>query len=35
MNKNGKLVATDEEKAEVLGNIFASAFTDNLSFHTS
>ncbi|KFW94610.1 hypothetical protein N336_00311, partial [Phalacrocorax carbo] len=35
MNKNGGLVSTDEEKAEVLNNIFASAFTGNLSPHPS
>jgi len=31
MNKNGKLISTDEEKAEVLSNFFASIFTGNLS----
>ena len=35
MNITGKLTSTDEEKAEVLNNIFASVFTDNLSFYTS
>jgi len=30
-NKNGNLISTEEEKAEVLNNIFASAFTGNLS----
>jgi len=30
-NKNGDLISTDEEKAEVLNNIFASVFTANLS----
>jgi len=30
-NKNGDLVSTDEEKAEVLNNIFASVFTGNLT----
>ena len=35
MNKTGKLVTTDEEKAEVLNNPFASVFTANLSSHTS
>ncbi|KAK4826467.1 hypothetical protein QYF61_009194 [Mycteria americana] len=35
MNKNGDLVSTDEEKAEVLKNIFASAFTGNHSPHPS
>jgi len=31
MNKNSYLVSTDEGKAEVLDNFFASVFTDNLS----
>jgi len=31
MKKGGNLVYTDEEKAEVLSNIFASAFTGSLS----
>ncbi|PKU40553.1 rna-directed dna polymerase from mobile element jockey-like [Limosa lapponica baueri] len=35
MSKNGKLVTTNEEKAEVHNNIFASVFTGNLSSHTS
>jgi len=35
MNKNGKLVTTDEEKDEVLHIFFASVFTGNLSSHTS
>jgi len=35
MNKNGDLVSTDEEKAEVLNNLFASVFTGNLSPHPS
>ncbi|KAK4831408.1 hypothetical protein QYF61_017539 [Mycteria americana] len=35
MGKTGKLVTTDEEKAEVLNNFFASAFTGNLSSPTS
>ena len=35
MSKTGKLVATDEEKAEVLDNIFASVFNGNLSSHAS
>jgi len=35
MNKNADLVSTDEEKAEVLNNIFASVFTDNHFPHQS
>ncbi|KFQ57969.1 hypothetical protein N334_08085, partial [Pelecanus crispus] len=35
MNKKGDLVSTDEEKAEVLNNFFASVFTSNLSPHPS
>jgi len=34
-SNNGKLVATDEEKAEVLRKIFVSASTDNLSSQNS
>ena len=33
MNKNGDLAWTGEEKADVLGNIFASVFTGNLTPH--
>jgi len=35
MNKNGDLVSAEEEKVEVLINIFASISTANLSPHTS
>ncbi|KAK4826878.1 LOW QUALITY PROTEIN: hypothetical protein QYF61_011997 [Mycteria americana] len=35
MNTTGKLVTTDEEKAEVLNNFFGPVFTGNLSSHTS
>ncbi|KAK4816289.1 hypothetical protein QYF61_014587 [Mycteria americana] len=35
MNKNGDLVSTDEEKAEVLNNFFASVFSGNHSPHPS
>jgi len=31
MSKNGNILSTDEEKAEVRNNFFASVFTDNLS----
>jgi len=31
MNKNGNLISTDEEKAEVLNSCFVSVFTGNLS----
>jgi len=34
VNTTGKLVTTDEEKADLLSNIFASVFTRNLSSHT-
>jgi len=35
MNKNGDLVSTDEEKAEVLNNLSVSVFTGSLSPHPS
>lgn len=35
INKAGKLVMTDEEKADVLNNIFVSFFEGNISSHTS
>ena len=35
IRKTGKLVTTDEEKAEVLDNFFASLFTDSIFSHTS
>jgi len=35
MSKNGNLIPTDEEKVEVLNNIFVSVFTGNLSPHLS
>jgi len=35
MNTTGRLVITDEEKAEVLENFFASVFTGNLFPHLS
>ncbi|KAK4827405.1 hypothetical protein QYF61_017810 [Mycteria americana] len=35
MNKNGDLASTDEEKAEVLNNFFASVFSGNRSPHPS
>jgi len=35
MNKNDDLLSTDEEKDEVLSNIFATVFTGNLSPHPS
>jgi len=31
MSMNGNLISTDEEKADVLNNFFASVFTGNLS----
>jgi len=35
MNRNGNLVSTVEEKAEVLGNFFASVFSGSLPPHPS
>ncbi|KAK4815948.1 hypothetical protein QYF61_010442 [Mycteria americana] len=35
MNTTGKLVTTDDKKADVVNNFFASVFTGNLSSHTS
>jgi len=35
MSKTGKLITTDEEKVEVLQNIFTSVLSGNLSCHTS
>ena len=35
MNKNGNVVSTNEVKAEVLNNIFASVFTGTFSPHSS
>jgi len=35
MNKNGDLVSTDEEKAEVLDNSFVPVFTGSLPPHLS
>jgi len=35
MNENVDIVSTDEEKAEVLNNFFASGFTGNLCPYTS
>ena len=35
MNMTGKVVTTDEEKAKVLNNIFASVLTGNVSSYTS
>ncbi|KAK4809167.1 hypothetical protein QYF61_006425 [Mycteria americana] len=35
LNKNGDLASTDEEKAEVLNDFFASVFSGNRSPHPS
>jgi len=35
MKATGKLVTTEEEKVEVLNNIFVSVFTGNLSSQAS
>jgi len=35
INETAEPVATDMEKAEVHNNLFASVFTDNLSYHIS
>jgi len=35
VSKTDKLVTADEEKAQVLNNIFASVFTGNFSPHPS
>lgn len=35
MNNSGELVSRDEEKAEILNNLFASVFTGKSSSHGS